>query len=274
MKPARECRSAVSWGVVVVIVVVLCWLLSILGPLSLLIVPIFGFAWIRAALCKAWVPLVVMVCANPFVVFFVHGFVDYSEGAPRLLSMGLPRMEFYNVDRETRCFRQTGGCVSHSNEWVFQMPHNLALRVAAEIFGPPARSYDGPYPSKEEALGLVASGSALDISLLRKGEVRVGKQMIQLDPEMVRELGFTFMMMPIADSEPADDDEGFHAQAVLYQDRCLILRFADRGIGSDDETDCLVLIDTRARRPFAYYPIKGRGFPHSPRVQYLPEDSR
>ena len=182
-------------------------------------------------------------------------------------------MEFYNVDRETRCFRQTGGCVSHSNEWVFQMPHNLALRVAAKIFGPPARSYDGPYPSKEEALGLVASGSALDISLLRKGEVRVGKQMIQLEPEMVRELGFTFMMMPIADSEPTYDDEGFRAQAILYQGRCLILRLIDMSMGLGDEMDCLILIDARVRRPFAYYPIKGHQFPHSPRVRYLPENS-
>lgn len=222
---------------------------------------------------KAWLALTATILINPLCVFFAGGLVDYMGGAPKLRYMGLPRMEFFNVDRETRCFHGTGGCLVSGNEWLFQGCHNLGVYLAAKLFGPPSRSYDGPYPSRDEAFGLVASSPDLDIHLLCKGEIHVGNRMIQLDPKMMPELVPAYMMISSAGPEPSDDDLGFRAQAVFYQDRCLILRFADRGMGLGDETDCLVLIDARVRRPFAYYPIKGRRFPHSTRVQYLPEHS-
>lgn len=273
MRSAEETEPKVSW-VFTAVISILCWLLSILGPLSWLMLLILAFALVRMNVRKAWLPLTATILINPLCVSFAGGLVEYMGGAPKLRYMGLPRMEFFNVDRETRCFHSTGGCLIYGNEWLFQGSHNLGVFVAAKIFGPPSKSYDGPYPSRDEALVLMASSPNLEIQLLRRGEIRVGKQMIQLDPEVMADLVPQYVMISSAEPESSDDDMDFRAQAVLYQDRCLILRFVDRGMGLDDETDCLVLIDARVRRPFAYYPIKGRGFPHSPRVQYLPEDSR
>jgi hypothetical protein len=99
-------------------VVVLCWVLSLLSILSLLILPLLGYAVFRASRRGAWQPLVLVLLANPIGLWFIHGMVDYAKGAPRLRYMGLPSMEFYNIDRETRCFRQTGGCLVGGNEWV------------------------------------------------------------------------------------------------------------------------------------------------------------
>jgi hypothetical protein len=94
-----------------VVVVILCWVLSLLSILSWLILPLLGYAVLRVVRRSAWGPLVLLLLVNPLGIWFFHGMVDYAKGAPRLHYMGLPEMEFYNLDRETRCFRETGGCV-------------------------------------------------------------------------------------------------------------------------------------------------------------------
>ncbi len=273
MTMAKGTRSRLTWGLVVV-VVALCWVLSLLGPLSWFIPLLMAFALVRLYVRKEWLALAATIFGNPLSVFFAGGLSDYMQGAPSLHYMGLRELEFYNVDRETRCFRRSGGCVIHSNEWVSQLPHNLALQVASKILGPPSRSYDGPYPDKEKSLGLVDSSPALDINLLRKGVIRTGDLTIQLDPEMIGEFGSMFGMFDIVDSVPLEDESGFRAQAVLSESRCLVLRLTEIDGAAGHDQDFVILIDRRNMRPFAYYCNKGRAFFRVPRVRYLAEDSR
>lgn len=260
----------------VVCVIVLCWVLSLLSILSWLILPLLGYAVFRASRRGAWLPLFLLLLTNPTGVWFIHGMVDYAKGAPRLRYMGLPSMEFYNIDRKTRCFRETGGCLVGGNEWVSHDFHNLGVGVLAAVCGTPSRSYDGPYPTQEEAMRAVASAPKLDLAEFVKGRIQAGGRRINLDPEMVADLSSTVGVYGLMDGLFPDGDLGPFAQAVVFQERCLILRMVEPDTfptttGSQNQ-DFLILMDLKCLRPFAYYRIDGDRARRFPKVRYLLED--
>lgn len=251
----------------------LCWVLSFLGPLSFLIFFILGFSVIRAIYRKAWLPLILLIAANPFAFFFVGGVVDYAKGSPMLRGMGLPGSEYHNIDPKTRCMRRSGGCVIRGHEWVSNGFHNLGVRMAVAVCGYPSRSYDGPYPSKEQALQRISNAPDLPLKEFRKGEIRFGDRLIRLDPSFVPEWGRMFGMFELM--EDMEEEAGFeiHAKAVLFEGRCLILRLTQPQGGGETQ-EFIILLDTRNLRPFAYYHISGDSYFRFPRVQYLPRSSR
>ncbi len=216
--------------------------------------------------------------ANPLTVFFIGGMVDYAKGAPRLHYMGLPGMEFFNPDPITRCYRETGGCLVMENEWVWQDLHNLGVATLAKIFGPPSRSYDGPYPTKETALKAVSSGPKLDLPKFAKGRIDIDGRHIAISPEMVEKFFSTFGMYSLMSYQMDGDAYGGFVQAAVFENRCLILRIVESDsmptTTHTDEKDCIVLMDLKNLRPFAYYRIKGDRCRRRPAVQYLPELSR
>jgi hypothetical protein len=259
-------------------VIVGCWVLSLLSVLSWLILPLLGFAVICACRRGAWLPLLLLLLANPLAVWFFHGMVDYAKGAPKLHGMGLPEIEDFNIDRETRCFPQTGGCLISGNEWVAQDSHNLGVRALVAACGFPRRSYDGPYPEKEEALRAVAGTPKLDLAEFAKGRMVASGRRIEMDPKMLGKFASTAMMFGLMDGAVPDDDSGTFVQAVVFKERCLILRYMEPDLlpatTLSRGQDFLVLIDMKCLRPFAYYWIQGHAGSRYPRVRYLVEDSR
>lgn len=254
----------------------LCWALSFLGPLSYLIFFILGFAVVRAIYRKAWFPLILLIAANPLAFFFAGGIADYAKGTPTLRGMGLPGSEYHNIDPKTRCMRRSGGCLISGHEWVSQGFHNLGVRTAVAVFGYPARSYDGPYPSKEQALREISNAPDLPLKEFRKGEIRLGGRLIRIDPSFVPDWGRMFGMFELMEEmEGFEEEPGFEirAKAVLFESRCLILRLAQPQGGRETQ-DFIILLDTRNLRPFAYYQISGDSGFRFPRVQYLPNSSR
>lgn len=263
---------------VVCVVIILSWALSFLSILSWLIPPLLGFTLVRAFRRGAWRPMLLLLVANPLAVFFIGGLVDYYRGAPALRSMGLHSTEFYNIDRNTRCFRQTGGCLVDGDEWVSQDFHNLGVLALVAVFGPPSRSYDGPYPSKEEATKFVSTTPKLNVPGFLKGRIPKGDQPIQLDPVMVEKLLLQMGSFLSVDHQFDEDSANSYAQAAVFQERCLILRVVvdDELTGRMDSEhqDFVVLIDSKNLRPFAYYRNKGDFMGRRPAWQYLPELSR
>lgn len=259
-------------------IVALCWMLSMLSILSWLIFPLLGFALFRACRRVAWLPMLLLVLANPMGVWFIGGLVDYAKGAPKLRYMGLPSMESYNIDPQTRCFSQTGGCVIHGNEWVSQVSHNLGVLALATLFGPPSRSYDGPYPSKEEAFQMAAASPKLDLSEFIKGRIPAGGRHIQMDSGMVEDLLTTLGIYSLMDYQFTGDAPGTFVQAAIIQDRCLIIRIVEidsmPSTTRSEDQDHVIMMDMKIMRPFAYYRIKGDHATRRPRLQYLPEHSR
>ena len=260
------------------VVVILCWVLSMLSILSLLIVPLLGFALFRTSRRGAWIPMLAILAGNPTGFWFASGLVDYARGAPALHGMGLPSIESYNIDRRTRCFFQTGGCLVSGNEWVSQDFHNLGVLTLATVFGTPSRSYDGPYPDKEEALRMVETSPKLDLSELAKGRIKVGDRISEVPPATVEGIMSSLRLFSLMGYQVGDDAADTYAQAAEYEDRCLIVRIVEldsmpASTGSRDQ-DYMVLIDRKNMRPFAYFRNKGDRASRNPSVRYLPEHSR
>lgn len=219
-----------------------------------------------------------LLLVNPMGVYFICGMVDYAKGAPKLHHMGLPSIESYNIEPKTRAFYQTGGCVIRGDEWVSQGFHNLGILALAVVLGPPSRSYDGPYPTKKEALRLSSAGQALDIADFLKGKIPVGGETLEMNPEQIRAIAKDLRLFTLGDDDIPDPAE-ISVQAAIFEHRCLILRFVEfdpytSSMAKSADRAFLVLFDRNNMRPFAYYRLNGDSASRRPKTQYLSEHSR
>jgi hypothetical protein len=261
-----------------IVVIALCWVLSVLSILSWLILPILGFTLLRASRRGAWRPMLLVLLANPLGVYFINGMVDYGKGAPTLHFMGLPNVESYNIEPKTRGFHRTGGCLVRGNEWVSQDFHNLGILALATVFGPPSRSYDGPYPTKADALRLVSSAPVLDVGNLLKGKISIERENLEMDPEQILTIVQDLRFLTLGYEDNPDPSE-VNARAALFENRCLILKLLEvdpypPGAIKSADRNFIILFDRKNMRPFAYYRINGDSATRRPRIQYLPEHSR
>jgi hypothetical protein len=95
-----------------------------------------------------------------------------------------------NLDRETRCFHATGACVITGNEWLVPGVGYADLGLAVSLFGPPASTYYGPYPTKEKALALVRSAPDQELDRFMHGEVNVREQNFKLPKDLIKGQSF------------------------------------------------------------------------------------
>jgi hypothetical protein len=247
------------------------WVTLFLGPATLLIVPFLAIAATFSISKRAFWPVIALAFLNPLSVFFAGGMVSYLRGTPTLDFMGLPGIESFNVDRTTRCFRNGGGCLMDGDEWVFLTPHNTSIKLMASVFGPPRRGYNGPYPTKGEAFKEVKDTKPFSNDLFTQGRVLVGDKEIELGQNVTEKLmkGLQFY----SDSLYEMVYGKFVVQAVLYHERCLILRLyqirSDQINDKDLGKDVMVLFDLQNARPFAYFRVKGNSTMRFPLVSYL-----
>lgn len=234
-----------------------CWILFPLGPLSLAILILLPLALWRAVSSRSVVTIMLVCLANPLSFFFLRGMADYAGGRPSLRGMGLPGPEHANIDPRTRCRRLSGGCRVSGHEWVVIVPHNFALRALSFLLGPPADTYDGPYPTKEEALEASTPVTPVSPGDFVSGTIPTTSGTVRMDRAIAEKIGtFVFPLSGYATGDPLEDEQ---LHAALWHERCLILRW--RGMSppeTTDETDeVVVLIDIRNSRPFAVYHIAG-----------------
>ena len=127
-------------------------------------------------------------------------------------------------------------------------------------------------------MSVVANAPKLDLAELAKGRIQVGGSRIELDPKMVADLSTTVGVYGLMDGMLPDGDLGTFAQAVVFQERCLILRIVEPDTfpttTRSRDQDFLILMDLKCLRPFAYHRILGDRARRFPKVQYLLEDSR
>jgi len=146
-----------------------------------------GFSWtiIRFAPALIWIivliPVLIIVFSkssrlallglvlSPLIIVPIYSIavaaIDYSRDEGALHYRGLPRLEFYNVDREYRC-RNVSSCVVVGNEALTIKPYNFALRTLITKLGPMRGSYTGHYPTREEAFRLIRESGDYDDGLL------------------------------------------------------------------------------------------------------------
>lgn len=235
---------------------------SVLAGLPLLIT--IGIAVCLVAR-RRWVALGVLIVLSPVFVSFVLGAVGYATGTAKLRSMGLPGTEFHNPDRQTRCGRQTGGSLVNGGEFIWHTPNNAAVRLMAAMFGPVPGSYDGPYPTRAEAVAALEEAEDVPLGDLMRDSVEIGRQETLLGDlvgaRLLQQLPIRVLAENIAAGRDVDEQERqFYGQVTgaIWRQRCLILRIpSDMRYGLPDgpgpASAMIVLIDRQAGRPFAYY---------------------
>ena len=233
---------------------VLSWASLLLGPLSLVLLPILLWGIGRCLARRAGGPLLALLLLSPLGVSFAAGVLDYLGGSPTCrVTGGLRR--FTNPDRITRC-TTTGGCIGWGHEWALEMPHNLGVYLMAVTFGPPRHAYDGPYPTEEEALQLVAPAAPTPTEVVLSGKVQVNGQEILLGQQALsRLLAHSWYYQAEMDGQPLPE---LRVRATLHEGRCLIVGLnatvprTDNTPGTYTRT-ILLLVDARNQKPFAFY---------------------
>ncbi len=218
---------------------------------------------------KNWLLLTLVLLLNPFSFAIVPAAIDYNQGIARLKGMGLPNIEYYNIDPETRYTRTTGGCLINGNEWLRDTPYNMTVILLCKIFGWQKGSYDGPYPSKAEALILSDRAKIVPTSDFINGTIRVNGSGLQLTNEqieaLIHGLYLEFCIFK-------DECKKGTVSAIVYQDRCLILRI-QYTIRSNEKSDFMIFFDLDNSRQFAYFNIGRAGIiTRQHPISYQPRD--
>jgi len=251
-----------------------CWVARFLGPFSLLIIPFlflgFWIAWEK----KSKIAFVLLFLLNPLGLYFTHGVIDYIGGAPTLMYSGHARMRKWNVDRYSRAFRVGGMSVVSGNEWTWQIPHNAAIRFMCFAFGPPRKSYHGPFPSFDEAISMTETGERISYSELLQGHFMLESGFIHLGPDFG--LALTEQFSSLYFSTLIQDRSRFrhYIHCKMIDERCLLIRLIAKSLNRNSkwetDLDCLVFVDLEVARPFAYWPIVGASNIGGPSFTYLP----
>lgn len=237
-----------AWSLTLV-ALLLAWAGAISGLatlLALVVLPIFcAFLFMR----RHWAALGLLAALSPVAVAAAVAITRYFSGSARLLSVGLPSVATFNVDRQTRFQHSSTGCMVDGSELVWQLPNNAALRLLSATFGPMRGAYDGPFPSPAESDAALAAAAPVSWEDIRTDAVPVGGRRVQLRPGLG--VGFATLLGSEDPPEP---------RAVLWRDRVLLIAF---GRGGESRTR-RVLIDARSGRLLAYegiHTIVGRGLP-------------
>ena len=227
----------------------------------MMIVPALGAAFCLIFIWRSLWPLTVIVL-SPFVVNFAFGAAEWFRDRPQFCYMGLPRPEFFNLDSETRCYKSTRGDLIHGGEWVADEPHNAGLDLMLHIFGRARRSYQGPYPTKSEAVALTESAPGSDPKSFEEGSITANGKKINLGTNFAERLqsdlgaSWTFLT--------ADPEHDYRrVNTAVVSNECLLIRLRFEVPSNDRDTfdlgpcDGIMLIDLNTMRPFAQYVLKG-----------------
>lgn len=230
------------------------WILMGLGPLNLLILPVMVFLAVNAFQSRSWRPIMILA-ASPLAVLFMAGALAWFAEQPAYRCVGLGRGEFYNLDRDSRTYAATSGCVIYGGEFLRDEPWNLGLSLMSRAFGWPLQAYQGAYPTPVEAARLTESAPPLLSEEFEQGKIKIGKG-------RTLDLGKSQAYQMLLDSGGM---AGAIPEIPLCQirvaqvgDECVVLRVTHAaGDYTGDGMDVIYLIDPQQKWPFARYVLAG-----------------
>jgi hypothetical protein len=233
--------------------------------IGLLAFPLIAWSVVLAVRWRSRLLLLPLVL-NPIAISFGLGLREWFLKHPEFEGMGLPGNEFFNLDLASRCYRSTGGCVLHGNEWMTQDPHNAALNTMVKVLGPPRGVYQGPYPTKDEAVELTESASETPSTLFLEGKVLAEDKQITIGKSRAHTILADFGMMYF-DFDLEETER--KVQARIFHQQCLVVRVRSKTkipSGSIvEDSEGIFLFDLAKMRPFARYVLSG----DAPRVPRL-----
>lgn len=203
-----------------------------------------------------------LVFVTPITLNFGYGISEWFHERPSFFGWGLPSASAGNLDPKSRCYFASGGCVIVGGEWVFDTPHNFALRLMTTVFGKPPQVYQGPYPDEEAVKKLTDVAPLTRAEKFLNGELNISGYTIAIGQNVASKI---LNDLDQSDFELGDSDLERSAVAAIYNESCLIVRVKTRNTvlnglnGPDDRSDhdgCL-LFDLKTMRAFARYSFHG-----------------
>ncbi len=238
--------------------VVAQWIVSGLGPLSLLILVIVPVSFLILAKRRWFVVAGLVVVASPLSVSFAKGIVTWYQGDGYMMGTGYRTSAAASIDSFTRLPQTTSGCLVNGNEWVVQTPYNFALRLMTAIGGISKRAYEGPVPTELEARAALVNAVPLGWDELSQGRVQLHGRNIQLATAIGAALIYScYDIDPLRDQ--VSDSFTPTIRATIWKDQVMVIGMRghdlDLGIGEYgfDKTAQVIVIDTKAGKPFAYF---------------------
>lgn len=104
-------------------------------------------------------PLVVVPLFSTLIAI-----AGYYDGTAKLRYVGLPSLEFFNLDPKYRINKATSGCLVDGGEFLENEPNNATLKWMINTFGYMKGSYQGIYPTKEEAHKLLQKAQTIQLN--------------------------------------------------------------------------------------------------------------
>lgn len=238
----------------VVAALALAWATVLFGIAFFLALPLLlAFVKLLASQRRWWL-LSALVGLSPITIAAAIGAASYFCGSARLLVSGLPSLELYNVDPETRFQTVSTGCIVNGAEPVWQIPNNVTLRVMRSLLGPMPGAYDGPFPSRRDAEDTLANAVHVQWDDLKTDSVPLPTRRIRLRPG----LGSRFADV-LAASSPAQP------RAALWRERVLVLQLPLLCDVECQGTAMLAMIDTASGKVIAYVGAPRSSVPAFPR---------
>ncbi|NBV21603.1 MAG: hypothetical protein EBS05_06735 [Proteobacteria bacterium] len=267
--PENKAPYRSNWRILAIL---LCsvWILAIgfviagfdlFGLFCLLVGAISGIilAWLRRRVLIGMIVPITVVC-----LFGGFGIFSWFSARPVFLTMGLPGRNFSNLDPETRCYRETGGCVITGTERIVHLPYNSALQLMCTLWGPPPQTYHGPYPTAAEVVRLTRNSPAVPLKTFLDGKLSIEGRSLAFGRKKVENL------LDDLGNRLAKDPEEYlmtEVKAVLVQQQCLAIRVTTQK-GQDpgqEESDGIYLFNADGLRPIARFILRGDA-PRYPRL--------
>jgi hypothetical protein len=202
--------------------------------------------------------------AVPLGVLLTLGILAWNSLRPRFQGMGLPGTASFNLDRNTRCYQTTGGCMGNGCEWLKEWPQNFGLSLMCATFGPPPHTYHGPYPTNEEIQSLINNAPLIPLDEFLDGKMTIQGRQIELGKQTVdrlfSDLGILFPDSPVTGSRT-------EVRAGIFQESCLVIgaRASGNPAVGLPETEGVYLFELKGLKPFARFVFKG----HAYRIPWL-----
>jgi hypothetical protein len=211
---ARKGRCALVAGAITLV-----WMVMLTVPFLTVVAIILPTALFLAR--TAFLCLLFFVALTPLGLSFAQGVGDYCRGQAVLRTEGYP-WNLPTLDRETRCYWQSSGCVVQGHEWAIHQPYNHAVRAMTSLFGHMRGVYTGPYPTESEAIAALEGRTLVLWEDLLEGRVVLGRVVIPVD-ETVRtwlQAGYDEQNRIGVSTEPA---------AILWKEECVLIQLDDGG---------------------------------------------
>jgi hypothetical protein len=227
------------------------WFVPFLSPLA-------AFLWLGCELALLLRRRFAILCLGflltPYSFWFLSGCRSYFGGTARYYSdsgytgRGMSGLGLVNSHPKLRCERMLRGDSISGDEWLTKDANNDAIELLTCLFGPEPGAYDGPFPSENQAWGILRHGIPVPLSELSENSITCGTATFPLEQNAS---SYLRQFTGADDFAPTGELE-----VALFRMRCLLIEAVDGG-----DAAIVILVDADTGKPFHFYDFINRPHP-------------